>query len=262
MTAPAANTINICLAHIPFPARFARYVDLMIVPRHVDTPIELVVVPEDCNGPHAHTLSEYNQLLWLFDHFARIVGEREYVRLFTYRRFCASKVLGVRAINNPWSHAILEDQLAQFEADFSRVCDGEVFNTLAHFEQGMLRQYADAHDLGDLLAFAKFMLDAHILDKSGVVQFLARPGLVPACSAGVFRREHLHSLLAVLRRAAQFMHTPAFVARTGAQRRNMGFLLERLNSHLLLAQVEQKRSPPNFGYNIVISDSPVISVSH
>jgi hypothetical protein len=41
----------------------------------------------------------------------------------------------------------------------------------------------------------------------------------------------------------------------------MGFLLERLHSFAILQRVQSRMSPPNFGHNIVISESPIVSLT-
>jgi hypothetical protein len=255
------NTLNVCLGHLPFPVAFSRHVDLMIAPRLVTGPAAVTLVEDRYFGEHGHALSEYAQLLWFFDHFSAIVGGHEYVRLFQYRRFCADRPAGVRSVNQPWSHAITEAEMVLFDEDFARESHAELFNTPMEFPGKVLGQFAQAHVLSDILVFARFLVDEGILDAVQAAAFLTRGPLIPACNIGVFRSTNLQRMLATLRRACAFLETPAFVVRSSHQRRNMGFMMERLFSHLIFAAIEQGVSEHRFGHNIVISDGPVISVT-
>jgi hypothetical protein len=70
----------------------------------------------------------------------------------------------------------------------------------------------------------------------------------------------LKDILRVMRPSAKFLEDPGYVPRTGYQRRNLGFMCERLFSHLLLSRMESGASERNLVKNIVISDGPVISL--
>ena len=116
-TAPKANTLNVCLGHVSFPLDFIRYVDLMLSPRLVEVPCRAIVVDDSYFGEHGSALSEYVQLLWLFDHFDTIVGDYEFVRIFQYRRFVARSRVGRRS-NQGHIRWIKTDELVRREKDF------------------------------------------------------------------------------------------------------------------------------------------------
>ena len=126
-TAPKANTLNVCLGHVSFPSDFIRYVDLMLSPRSVEVTCQAIVVDDSYYGEHGSALSEYVQLLWLYDNFDTIVGNYEFVRIFQYRRFVSHARVGRRS-NQDYVRWIKTDELVRREKDFSRFSTTELFN--------------------------------------------------------------------------------------------------------------------------------------
>jgi hypothetical protein len=256
--APRANTLNVCLGHVSFPHEFIRYVDLMLSPRDVSVPCRSIVVDDSYFGEHGSALSEYVQLLWLYDHFDTIVDSYEFVRVFQYRRFVSHSRIGRRS-DRRYLRWIKADELLRREKDFSRHSTTELFNQIHKFRKGMLRQYEAAHVLIDIINFSKFLLETEVLDSKRVALFLSDPPLIPASNMGTFRVATLREILATLRKAAEFIKSSDFTPREGYQRRVLGFLLERLNSHLLLQRVETGSSQASFGHHILISDGPEVT---
>lgn len=257
------NTINICIGHIPFPEKFLRYVDLMLSPVPLQSGATTVHVPDDTFGPYGDTLSEYAQLFWLLDHLDKIASGYQFLRVFHYRRFIAppNQASGVLATNQPWSKAIEANKLGQFEAAFARTCASELFNTQVHLRHGMLVQYAHSHVLEDMLNFARFLSRNEILPDQQVAAFASMQRFIPSSSIAIYSVESFRRLFSVLRRAAGFMESPDYQRREGYQRRAMGFLLERLNSFLILTFMANRLLPSTHGQNMVISDSPLISAT-
>jgi hypothetical protein len=234
----------------------------MIAPNLVVGPHRVAIAPDILFGPNGSALSEYAQLIWLGDNFDAITAGCRFVRIFHYRRFAAARpIRGVASTNQPWSTTISVGQLADCGHEFDRYCRRELFNHPVRFKDGMLAQYAAAHVLDDMLSFARFLTESGVFDPRTTAEFLNVDTLIPACNIGTFRSETLRSLLLLLKRASGFLKSPYFVAREGYQRRNMGFLLERLHSFAISMRVQSGESRPNFGHNIVISDSPIVSVT-
>jgi hypothetical protein len=257
-TAPKANTLNVCLGHLSFPRDFIRHVDLMLSPRFVAVPSHAIVVDDSYFGEHGSALSEYAQLLWLYDNFDAIVDNYEFVRIFQYRRFVAQARIGRRS-NLDYIRWIKTDELVRREKDFSRFSTTELFNQIHEYPEGMLRQYEAAHVLVDIINFSKFLLETGVLDSKRVASFLSAPAMIPACNMGTFRAATLRETLMTLRRAAEFIKTSYFTPRTGYQRRVVGFLLERLNGHLLLHRLEAGLTDAALGHHILISDGPLVT---
>lgn len=255
------RTFNVCLGHLPFPQSHERHIDLMVAPVLIAGPRRLALVEDSRFGVHGSALSEYAQLLWLAEHLQSLAGDCDHVRIFHYRRLvaAAAPTVGRRSSNLQWATVIQPSELDAFEAEFDRVSRGEVFNTPVQFQAGMLHQYAVNHVLEDMLNFAKFLTAQGILSDTECAEFLAARVHIPSCNIGVFTTRCYAEIFDTLRSAATFLDSPYFVLRPGYQRRSVGFLLERLHSHLILRRIAAKRSPPAFGHNIVISESDVVS---
>jgi hypothetical protein len=254
------NTLNVCLGHVAFPAACRDYVDLMIAPRPIAGVPRLQVVDDSLLGDHGSSLSEYAQLLWLHDHLDAVTAGYHYVRIFQYRRFVARRRIG-SPCSHEWSRRIAADELPRVRNEFQRGNVAELFSHPHRFRDGMLGQYAASHELEDMFNFAKYLLEAGILNARSAAAFVAAERTIPSASTGTFKVTTLRDILAVLKQAAGFLHSGHFVPREGYQRRSLGFLLERLHGHLILTRTARGLSEPNFGHQTVISDDHDISIT-
>jgi hypothetical protein len=248
-----ADTLNICLGHQPFPEEYASHVDIFLTCRRLYGQNRAIYVDDAIWGPHGGALSEYAQLFWLCDNFDHVVGDTPYVRIFQYRRFVSQNRIG-REANVAYISLVSREDLPAFADDFARDMNAELFNRPFQFDGGMLGQFAFGHPLDDLLAVIRFLLQRERITPPAATAFLREEYLIPACNMGVFRRETLKHILALLRPVADFLQSPDFVAREGYNRRSPGFILERLNSFILLDMMRNGQAPQNFGNHIVISE--------
>ncbi len=251
------NTLNICVGHKPFPKLARHYIDITIAPNLVASDRTCIILPDESLGNLGGALSEYCQLLWLWKNLDSLAPDAEFIRVFHYRRFCAASpmvMLGTPAAQ-PWSYVVTEAMLQEYAHDFYRSTDRELYNAAINLKTGMLSQYAQAHVLEDMLGFASFLIDANVMDAGVVADFLRGEIVIPACNIGVFRRDNFDWTYSILSRAAGYLKQASFVRRTGYQRRNMGFLLERLHSYLLLHLIRSGRFHGRGGVNIVISEN-------
>ncbi|MGL4767879.1 MAG: DUF4422 domain-containing protein [Formosimonas sp.] len=254
------NTLNICLGHRPFPQSIKNPIDLMLAPKIVDTDGHLAIIPDSTFGASGSALSEYAQLLWLYKNIDTIAQHKEYLHIFQYRRFCATHAtVGQATENNPWSFAIQEADLIHFENEFYKHKNQELFNTVVQFEANMVNCYAGVHVLEDMEHFGRFLAEQCILSPEEVQDFFSSFILIPACNIGVFKIPTFKAIFSILEKAAQFLHSEYFIQREGYQRRSVGFLLERLNSYLILAFVKQGILPHSFGHNLIISETNFVA---
>lgn len=257
------NTLNICLGHVSFPKRALHHLDIMIGPRLLPEINRFALVPDNLFGPDGSSLSEYAQLIWIYHNLDRLLSDRNYVRIFHYRRFVSP--VGVRcgtpSTNQPWSTAITEQQLDFYDAAFERNVVGMTYNSRVKFAGGVIAHYAHCHVLEDFLNFATFLLRENILPPELIPKFLSEEIFIPACNIGVFDAKTFKRIFGIITAASGFLRSPAFVVREGYQRRNCGFLLERLNSFLLLQSCIGDELKIKFGSNIVLSDTSVVSIT-
>lgn len=235
----------------------------MVAPRLIAGGRRLAIVDDGLFGANGSALSEYVQLLWILDHLGELAPDCAYIRIFHYRRLVAREAptVGQRSINLPWATTIQEDDLGAFGEAFDRTTREELFNTPVKFAGGILCQYAGDHILEDLLNFTNFLMEQGIFEPFEAARFLAEERHIPSCNIGVFTKDTYASIFSVLKRAAEFLNSRYFIARAGYQRRSVGFLLERLNSHLIFRRMEARASPASFGHNLVVSDGTLVSAT-
>jgi len=254
------NTLNICLGHVSFPRLYCDLVDLAIAPRLIVGPHRVAVVDDSYVGEFGSALSEYVQLMWLCDNYDAITSGYDFVRIFQYRRFIGEKAFG-ESSNLPWARRIKGNMIEFCRLEFNRSSAAELFGTPFEFSNGMLGQYADTHVLEDMLNFSKFLTQTGIFEPGRTASFITERRLIPSSNMGVFRVATLKEILQTLKQAAAFVHSDYFVQRDGYQRRSVGFLLERLNSYLILERIRLGISEANFGHQIIISDDYGITVT-
>lgn len=260
-----SNTINICIGHKPFLGSKLGYVDVMLSPVSiaVDGPFKVFVIDDAQFGEYGHTLSEYSQLLWLNDRFDEVVQGHEFVRLFQYRKFVTAAKLGGESI---WPHTrwLPPEELGACAPEFNRHCNRELVSKplgLAGQAGGAAMQYTLCHKIEDLLLFSLFLVRESMLSETSAAEFITRPDLIPSATIGTFHRETLKDVLEKLALAAKFIDAPEFIPRDGIQRRNAGFLLERLHSHLIYLHMRNRGTNFANGQIIVLNKSPVLEIS-
>jgi hypothetical protein len=235
----------------------------MVSPRIISGVRRLALVEDRLFGPNGSSLSEYAQLLWINENLKSLAGELPYIRIFHYRRFIARDKprTGKASVNLPWATVITDRELIGYDKAFERTTQGELFNTPAQFSGGMLAQYAASHVIEDMMRFCAFLVEKKIITPPVAAIFLRENIHIPSCNLGVFTQDSFRAIFNVLRRAAEFVFSDHFVAREGYQRRSVGFLLERLNSFLILNRIREGLSAGQLGHNIVISETEVVSAT-
>ena len=255
--------LNICVGHQQFPPEYQHYVDYTLSPFLVPIAKRLVIVPDNTFGSSGSSLSEYAQLFWLYRNLDQVLHGETYIRTFQYRRFVSDGEAQIgEACSLPFAKFIKQDQLKYFHRDFLRSGTMEVINTPVRCADSIMGQYNSTHVLEDLLDFFSFICKENILSRSVVSKFMREEILVPASSISVLSVEHFKRIFSVLFEAGKFMSRPNFISRSGYQRRNMGFMLERLHSCLLWELfLESNRSGNQAlktGVHMVISETPQI----
>lgn len=257
-----SKILNICVGHKPFPQAYVHYFDYMLSPFPIASEGRVKVVSHYLFGDNGPSLSEYAQIFWLLVNLDHFLNGETHIRTFHYRRFVSDGQTGLgEACSFPWAKTVREDQLELFSQDFARSGGSEMVNTPCKFPEGILCQYAGVGHLEDLLDFAKFLIKEDILSATDTAQFLRGDVLIPGGSIAVLSVENSRKIHSVLFQASTFINDPNYMARTGYQRRNMGFMLERLNSYLLIKGVNEGSIEPKAGVHMIVSDGPEIGVA-
>jgi hypothetical protein len=257
-----SKILNICIGHKPFPQAYVHYFDYMLSPFPIASEGRVKVVSHYLFGDNGPSLSEYAQLFWVLANLDHLLNGETHIRTFHYRRFVSDGQTGLgEACSLPYAKMVTENQMALFSHDFERSGGSEMVNTPFKFPESILGQYASVCHLEDLLDFARFLIKENILSASDAAQFLLGNVLIPGSSIGVFSVENFRRIFSVLFKASTFIKEPSYIARAGYQRRNMGFMLERLNSYLLIKGINEGSIEPKTGIHMIVSDSPVIGVA-
>jgi hypothetical protein len=259
-----SNTLNVCVGHKPFPSQYWHHIDLMLAPQQLADHPRLQIIPDQTYGPYGNSLSEYSQLFWLNDNLETTLNGRTYLRVFHYRRFVSSKQpnCGKKSLNHPWAMTITPDQVQFFSEQFCRFAEKEIFNTPIRLQGGVVSQYQTAHVVEDFYRFCTFLIESNTMDRSTVLRFMRSDILIPSSSICIVHAKTFSDLMLVLRKAAGFLDSHLYVPRYGYQRRSVGFLLERLQSFLILDRLVGQSSQQPFGYHIVLSETDIVEVTN
>jgi hypothetical protein len=234
----------------------------MLSPFPLTTEGRVIVVPRNLFGENGPALSEYAELFWLLENLNQVIRDETHIRVFHYRRFVSDGQTGLGdACSLAWAKTVRATQLDLFKSDFARSGGSEIVNTPTKFAGGILGHYARHHHLEDLLDFAKFLSRENILSVLEIAQFLRGDILIPGSNIGVLSIENFRRVFSVLAKASNFIIEANYVARAGYQRRNIGFMLERLNSYLLLKGINEGKITRKTGFHMIISDSSRIDHS-
>ena len=229
---------------------------MMLTPTPMVGPKRVIEIADDFFGERGHALSEYAQLLWLEEHLEEITAGHDYIRLFQYRRFVSEMSMGHEEWNKSWTW-ISTPRLEEASSDFDRFSGNELFNQIVLLEGGVSFQYAMSHVAEDIVNFAKFLKIRRILNDAEILDFLTSDKLIPACSTGTYKIDTFRVIFRQLRLAAEFLNSEYYNERSGKQRRVGGFLLERLNSYLLIRHIRENSETCKFGQYIMVDDEKI-----
>ncbi|MBU3667621.1 MAG: hypothetical protein FGM53_03665 [Rhodocyclaceae bacterium] len=128
-----------------------------------------------------------------------------------------------------------------------------------------LDNYSKCHYTRDILRFTSNMIDGEILTNDDALDFLKYKWLVPSPSCGTFPICEFINLINILKKSARLFWINGFLMYNDPyQCRTISFLLERLNSFLLLkTMLNNGVNIENcIGRTIILSDSEKINVGY
>ncbi len=182
------------------------------------------------------------------------------------RRFVLNRPMGRQSTNQEWALVLSLSEVAGLDLGNQLLpLPGRSYliGSGVTLPKGLLMQYAEAHFLRDILRFTSVLVDAEILTDRDALAFLFQKYLIPAPSCGSFRLECFLPILATLELAASAFWSDGYKAyQDNYQSRVCGFLLERLNSFLLLRYLidHGENIKHSTGSTTIVSDSLHIPV--
>lgn len=211
--------------------------------------------------------NEYSFLFGLVDDLESKGITDGLITIAQYRRFVSNKPIGVVSKNLDWANVIPPSNIQTFDIDsLVKPNSGQNF-LVGSFVDAMsyLYNYSKCHYTRDILRFTSNLIDGEILTNDDALDFLNYKWLVPSPSCGTFPISHFIKIINILKESARLYWINGFLMYNDPyQCRTISFLLERLNSFLLL------KTMLNIGVNvencigrtIMLSDSEKINVGY
>lgn len=254
-----------CIGHKPI--AFHCPVDYLYITPQMIVDSNCLYIPDSFFGEvfNGSFLSEYTQLIGLRDHLlAEQVSSDNYIYIFQYRKFLSiQKPNCDPSINNPWSYPVTPQLAGNFFPNNSTL---EMFNNCSIIGpvikvRSLAHNYAHVHEVEDFTSFLLSLRET-IFDSGECDRFSKYDLLIPAPSLGLFRIGFFLEVVDRMINAWSHFYHNFYVQRDGYQRRVGGFLLERLNSYLLLSAINSNKIK-NYtqGFQITVSNSQRIELT-
>jgi hypothetical protein len=184
--------------------------------------------------------NEYSSLFYLNRKIENLKSENSLITICQHRRFVLNKKLGQTSGNMPWSTVLTNQQVNELNINelIKPINNDHYLIGTSIKVQSILSQYATAHFLRDILKFSTIIIESDILSEKDMLDFLNSEVLIPAPSCGSFRLDTHINIFCILEKAAKAFWNFGYRPYADQyQSRVMGFLLERLNSFLLIKEI-------------------------
>jgi hypothetical protein len=188
------------------------------------------------------------------------------ITIAQYRRFVLNFPLGKDSTNQSWVKVISTQEAEQFnlvDGLMPRHNQSYLLGSAVSLIDGISGQYAQVHFFRDILRFTSVLIDSEILSDNEANAFLNQKIFIPSPSCGSFTIELFIELFGQLEHAARVFWDNGYkVYDHPYQGRVCSFLLERLNSYLLLKHLLAKNLNLGslLGHTTLVSNNLVIPV--
>jgi hypothetical protein len=186
--------------------------------------------------------NEYASLFALKNTFSSLIADNELITICQYRRFILNKKLGRPSKVMPWTRVLTYEEINSLSITNEYMpLNGNQYLTGSIIKiDGLMQQYASHHFLRDILKFTSILIDLGLLSNEEALLFLNQKYLIPSPSCGTFKLSCFISIFEILELAAIGFYEKGFKPYDDPyQSRVMAFLLERLNSFLLISHLQK-----------------------
>ena len=209
-------------------------------------------------------LGEYYFLFCLSKELKKRAIVCQRITISQYRRFVSNKVFGNVALNQSWTRTITPELAEVLNINSLVEHPGSDFliSTIGSCDS-ILNQFSDHHSMRDILRFASDLVDADVLNNEQVKEMIFQNCFIPAPSNGTFPLATFLEINRKLEEATNVFFRNGYVPRGGYQRRVIGFCLERLNSYLLMKELQDHGVNPLsvMGQQITVSENDSVTVT-
>ena len=187
--------------------------------------------------------NEYASLFHLRHTFDNSKNFDKLITICQYRRFVFNKKLGKHSVANPWCTVLKYNEMKSLNVtnEYLPLAGNMYLLGSAIQMPSILQQYAEAHFIRDILQFTSTLIDLGILTNKDAFQFLNSKYLIPSPSCGTFTLGCFIEIFEVLELAATGFWNNGYKSYDDQyQCRVASFLLERLNSFLLISYINKR----------------------
>lgn len=254
MSAPTTTEIkHVCISHAAL--RFVPTVPYTFyTPMPLDG-IETVVIPDDCLGEryNGRVLSEYLQLFALAEQWTDFDG---LIHLFQYRRFLSPNAPRVWKAQVDGGLFVEEATATQLFPAADRYATVNLPTIGPIMRYPIVKQYAIAHPPVDLENLARSMAFSGAFSQADAEEFYNSQLFLVSPSIGIYPASMLCDHIATMRRVWDYFYDHYYVPREGYQRRLGGYLMERLQSYLVLRHFDRNPgTKANVWYRIILDNA-------
>ena len=185
---------------------------------------------------------EYSSLFALKDELKNEIDNDGLITICQYRRFVFNQKLGHQSNTMPWARVLTFDEITSLNIkdEYLPLRGGDFLIGSRISLPSVLQHYADYHFLRDILKFTSILIDLEILTETKALNFLNQSFLIPSPSCGTFSIKSFITIFEEIELAAKGFWSHGYRPYDDPyQSRVMGFLLERLNSFLLLSYMSE-----------------------
>lgn len=203
----------------------------------------LFKLPDDSflNGITDKIISEYYSLFLIKKYLVDVGIIDGQITICQHRRFVLNSKIGAAALNQPFARVVSNNEAAALTGDLLEPLKGNILLASPYFFKGtLIFQYGLHHPVRDLLRFTSDCIDFGLLSADDVHKFLISNNFMPAPSCGTYPIEIFIEVMDLLQKCTLAFHKSGYVERSGYQGRAISFLLERLNSYLLIRALKSR----------------------
>jgi hypothetical protein len=202
--------------------------------------------------------NEYASLFHLRRTFDNSKNLDELITICQYRRFVFNKKIGRQSINMPWCTVLTNKEMKSLNVvnEYLPLTGNTYLLGSAIEIPSILQQYAGAHFIRDILQFTSTLIDLGILTNEDAFHFLNSKYLIPSPSCGTFTLRCFIEIFEILELAATGFWSNGYKSYNDQyQSRVVAFLIERLNSFLLISYLSKSSLNINnlLGYTTMVT---------
>lgn len=210
--------------------------------------------------------NEYSFLFLLSELYNRGELNDGQITIAHYRRIVFNQQVGLQSANIGHNYVVNADNFSRMDISglINPINGNFLIATPFRLPNDVMTNYLSSHHLRDILRFTGNLIDNGMLNGDDGFQLLTANLLVPSPLCGTFPLSKLMQIARKIETAAQIFWTNSMKCYYDPyQRRVLAFLLERLNSYLLLKLLDAEKLHYDSvaGFTTVVSETPHITVS-